>query len=422
MKIIPAEYKSLFRNRKFVYLWVSQILSQLAIQIMNFLIIVRLFETTGSTIATSLIWIAYALPAMMVGPFAAAWVDFLDRRLVLVLSNLFQFLVLIAYAFTFNRYFFLSYAVVLFYSLFNQFYVPAEAASLPALVNKKNLPQANGLFFLTQQASIILGFGTAGLLSEVVGFKISFLILSAFLLVAFVSSSFLPTLKVRSIVGKRLDINVAKFFGKIGEGYNFIKGNLSILMPFLLLASLHVAISIVSVNLPIMAKDIIGINPNLAGVAIVFPAGLGALAGITLIPRYLKKLRKKELIEKSLIVVSLSLWLVIFLVPELMQGLKVIAAGILFVFIGAAFVGIIIPAQTYLQEKTPRHLLGRVFGNFWFIATIATIFPVLFSATISEIFGVRMLFFLIGLTTLIAYVYSTKKGQYILENGGTVGD
>lgn len=170
-----------------------------------------------------------------------------------------------------------------------------------------------------------------------------------------------------------------------------------------------------------MAKDIIGINPNLAGVIIVFPAGIGALLAIILIPKYLKRLRKKELIEKSLILVSLTLWLVIFLVPELNHSLRALATAILFIFSGAAFVGIIIPSQTYLQEKTPRTLLGRVFGNFWFIATIATIFPVLFGATVSEVFGVRMLFFLIGLATLVAYVYSIKKGQSILERSEVGG-
>lgn len=419
---MTTDFKSLIKNKKFMYLWISQILSQLTIQVMNFLIIIRLFERTGSTIATSFIWIAYALPAILVGPFAATWVDFLDRRMVLIVSNLLQFLTILVYALTFNRYFFLSYAVVLTYSFFNQFYVPAEAASLPALVSKKKLPQANGLFFLTQQASVIVGFGFAGIVSELIGFKFTFLVLSLFLFLAFVSVSFLPNTKGSSRSLSALDIDIGKFFERIAEGYRFIKGNLSILMSFILLASLHVAISIISVNLPIMAKEIIGINPRYSGLVIVIPAGIGALASVLLIPKYLKSMRKKTLIERSLVLVSISIWLAIFLVPEVPQNLKVVLSALLFAMAGASFVGIIIPAQTYLQEKTPRSLMGRVFGNFWFIATVATIFPVLFSATISELFGARMLFFLIGLTTLIGYVYSIKKGQKLLEDGGNVDE
>ena len=58
------DFKPLIKNTKFVHLWTSQILSQLTINIMNFLLLIRLFEHTGSTIATSLLWAAYALPAI----------------------------------------------------------------------------------------------------------------------------------------------------------------------------------------------------------------------------------------------------------------------------------------------------------------------------------------------------------------------
>ena len=72
---------------------------------------------------------------------------------------------------------------------------------------------------------------------------------------------------------------------------------------------------------------------------------------------------------------------------------------------GFGFIGILIPAQTMLQEKTPGGLRGRVFGNFWFMVTVATIFPVIFSGTIAEIFGVEfMMLFLIVLLLLFLII------------------
>ena len=53
-----GEFKPLVKNSKFVYVWLSQILSQLTISIMNFLLLIRLFAVTGSPIATSLLWVA----------------------------------------------------------------------------------------------------------------------------------------------------------------------------------------------------------------------------------------------------------------------------------------------------------------------------------------------------------------------------
>ena len=78
-----SDFKPLVLNKNFRYLWISQILSQLTINIMNFLLLIRLYVDTGSTIATSLLWISYAIPAVAIGPIAAAAVDIFERRKVL---------------------------------------------------------------------------------------------------------------------------------------------------------------------------------------------------------------------------------------------------------------------------------------------------------------------------------------------------
>jgi len=81
-----------------------------------------------------------------------------------------------------------------------------------------------------------------------------------------------------------------------------------------------------------------------------------------------------------------------------------------------AFIGITVPSQTFLQESTPKELYGRVFGNFAFMVTLATIFPVIFSGTITELFGIRMLFFLLGALSLTALIFSRNLGQKFINN------
>src|SRR3990172_4582927 len=132
-----TEYKEVLGNTKFVYLWMSQLFSQLTINVTNFLFLLKLFSLTGSTIATSLLWISYALPVILVGPLAAATVDMFDRRSVLMLTNLLQSASIFFYALLANPSIFLLYGLAMTYSFLNQFYVPAEAASLPSVVPKK---------------------------------------------------------------------------------------------------------------------------------------------------------------------------------------------------------------------------------------------------------------------------------------------
>jgi MFS family permease len=412
------EFKPVIKNRKFLYIWASQILSQLTINIMNFLLLTRLFEATGSSIATSFLWVVYALPAILIGPFAAASVDMVSRRWMLMVTNLLQAFAIFVYAFLHRTSLFLLYGVALSYSFLNQFYVPSEAATLPSVTPKNHLPQANSLFFLTQQGSLILGFGFAGLLRQFLGFDTTLFLCSGFLLLAFISVSFLPKLSAKTNIPKSFERALAKFFERILEGYQFIREQKNVLAPFLILMVVQISLAIVVVNVPLMAKDIFGIPLNSAGVTIVVPAGIGAIVGAITSSKLLKKgWRKKAVIDLALKLLTFCVLLLVFLVPELPGMLRVTLGVIITLVTGAAFISIVIPSQTFLQEATPGGLRGRVFGNFWFLSTIATIFPVIFSGTISELFGIRLLLFLLGAGALAGVILSKRLGDRFIQNG-----
>jgi len=412
------DFKPVLGNSKFVYLWSSQILSQLTINIMNFLLLIRIFEYTGSSIATSFLWIAYALPAIIIGPIAAASVDMLDRRKVLMVTNFLQSITILLYAFVHETRLFLPYGVAATYSFLNQFYVPAESASLPSIVRKKSLPQANGLFFLTQQAALIIGFGFAGLLNQLLGFEKSLFLCAGLLFLAFLIVGLLPKMRTRESVPRSLDKAIIKFFGRILEGYKFIKENHSILLPFALMMGLSVSLSVVVVSLPVLATEIFKININSAGVVLIVPAGIGAALGTLTISRLLKRgWRKKRAIEMFLTLIAFVLLIFTFLLPELTNTTRVVVGILGVLLIGLSFVGVLIPSQTFLQERTPGGLRGRVFGNYWFLATVVTVLPVLFSGAVTEIFGIRLLMFLLTALSVAALFLSRRFGEDILRGG-----
>jgi MFS family permease len=412
------EFRPLIKNTKFIYVWISQILSQLTINIMNFLLLIRLFNVTGSAIATSLLWVSYAIPAIMIGPLAAAIVDMTDRRKMLMVTNLLQAGTILAYAFLHETRFFLLYGVVFVYSLLNQFYVPAESASIPSVVRPKHLPYANGLFLLTQQAAMVLGFGIAGILNHLLGFTNALFLCAGFVFVAFISVSFLPELKVEEVVPRNIEQAIVAFFSRISEGYHFIKSERGVLPPFLLLIASQVSSAMVIVNVPVLAAEIFKVNANSIGTLIAVPAGLGAGLGAVVIPKLLRKgLRKKVVIENSLMVLGILMLMLGFLVPEIPGGFRIASGVILSFFSGLSFIGLIIPSQTFLQEATPGGMRGRVFGNFWFLLTIATVLPVIFSGTLTELLGVKSLFLILAGFAVAGLVMSKKYGQRILENG-----
>lgn len=413
------EYKKLILKSNFGFLWFSQILSQLTINIINFLILTRLFTVTQSAIATSMLWVAYALPAIFIGPFGAASVDMLSKRKMLIFSNLFQSLIVLTYSLVFKKGLFLPYGFAMIYSLVNQFNDPAEAAMVPSLVDKKKLHFANGLLFLTSQASLIVGYGIAGLLQLVFGYRNSLILCSGFLLVGALSISFTPEIKSEDQIPLDIEKAFIKFFSRINEGYKFIKSHKEVLTPFLLLIGLQVVLSIITINVPVIASDIIKINVNSAGIYIVIPAGIGAILGAITTNKFLKKgWRKKRAIETFLFVEVLAFFTISIIVAILPSTfLKTLVCSFAVAAAGFGFVGLIIPTQTFMQEMTPGGFRGRVFGNFSFLVTIATIFPVIFTGAITEIFGIGLLMFFISILSLVTLLTSRRFGQQFLEKG-----
>lgn len=406
---------SLLRNKNFMYLWTSQIMSNLAVNIMVFLVLVHLFEATGSSIASSFVWVAYGIPALVLGPIAAAAVDIYDRRTVLIVSNVIQAVVTLIYALLFQKYLYLSYGVVLGYSLMDQFYVPAETATLPTVVKKDKLASANGLFFLSQQSAAILGFGVAGIVVELIGFRQAMLFGSLMLVFATFVSTRLPSIKpARVSSGRNLEEKIFKFFTRMHEGYLFIRYRKTILYPFLFLMWMQISLSILVVNLPAIGTYLVQTKASLAGILTVGPGGLGALCGTLLVTSLIgKKVRKKKIIDTALLVSFFMFTFVSVVTPILPFFISraLLIAG--FFFVGMAYVGALIPALTYLQVNTPRKFTGRVFGNFWFLTTVATMFPVLFSATITEILGIHLLLIGMGLISgsmlLVSRLYLSRS-------------
>ena len=410
------EYKTVIQNKKFLYIWMSQIFSQLTINVMNFILLTRLFEITGSAISTSLLWVSYALPAMLFGPLASGIVDLVDKRTILMATNLLQSLAIFSYAFLGHSNVFVVYVLVFIYSLLNQFYVPSEASTLPAVLKQGKLAHGNSLFFMTQQASIVLGFTLAGILRSLLSFKNTLFLSAAFVFIAFIFTSFLPKIKPEKKISSDLDEAVFDFFRHIKEGYNFLKGERKVLTPVLLLIGFQVALQLCIVQFPILAQYILSIPLNLASFYILVPAGLGAVMGAVFIPKILKRdIRKKTVIDEGLPVIFISLLLISFLIPYLGGFLKIFISFALFVFLGFGFVSVLIPSQTFLQQSTPENMRGRVFGNFSFLVTVTSVLPVLFSGTLVEAFGIKVLLSSLSICIVMVYVLSRKFGDRFLN-------
>ncbi|MBI2587532.1 MFS transporter [Candidatus Amesbacteria bacterium] len=386
-------------------------MSQLTVNLVNFLLLTRVFASTGSTIAVSLIWVAWSLPALLFGPFSGSLVDSFSRRRVMFVTNLLQACTVASY-FLLKNHVFAIYFVVFTYSLFDQLYIPSQQAALPGLIDKKLLSAANGIFLLTQQASFLVGMGLGGIFLSLFGPMFAIIVSSLALLIAAVAVFYLPPDSPRTPAWEK---SLDQFIGDFRHGFSFVKNHRSVLLPLALIVGFQIFISIIAIILPSYTRDSLHLDLNHAGITLLVPASLAALLFTRSLPRLLHLHRKKTLVQTGFLVSSVSLALLASL-PIWPAG-RLPASILIAVGLGMSLTAIMVPTQTLLQEKTPPWFRGRVYGSLGFLMTVATSLPLIAAAAVTDLFGPSSILSLLAILLFGTFILIYRRGDYVLANG-----
>src|SRR3954468_2324484 len=78
---------AVLRNRKFLSLWIAQVVTQVGGNMVLFGLTVQVFALTGKSTSVSLLILSFLVPAFVFGAIAGVYVDRLDRRLILITTN-----------------------------------------------------------------------------------------------------------------------------------------------------------------------------------------------------------------------------------------------------------------------------------------------------------------------------------------------
>lgn len=392
------------RIKNFLKLWSSQLLSQITLSLINFVIILRIFEATHSAVTVSLVWIFYAIPTIVLGPFSGTIIDLIEKRKALIWTNFSQALIILFYLLIKEK-IWPIYTIIFLYSLVNQLYIPAEAATLPEVVPKKLYPPANSIFMFTIYGSFLAGFSLAGPLVRLVGRDAPFLLSSLALGLAALSVALLPsgmrgeTKKVRGI---------QEFWSRVKQGYLFIRVHPAVFFPLILIILSQITVGILAVLIPSISTEVLSIELLDAGLVLITPAGLGALIGAQGVVWALRRVRKKKVISFGLFLATFGFLIFSLVIPNISFWKIPVAITAAFI-LGISFVSLLIPTQTLIQETTPKPLLGRVFGVLGFMITLASILPVLLMATIADLVGVNWIIFMVSLVIGFLAFYSLRE-------------
>jgi MFS family permease len=410
---------AVFRNRPFLLLWLAQAFTQIGGNMVIFGLTVIISKSTGSTTAVSALILTFLVPAVLFSAVAGVFVDRLDRRIVLIVTNVLR-------GFAFIGVFFVGdnllaiYLLNIFTSTVTVFFAPAEAAMIPRLVPKRQLLSANGIFTLTLNAAFALGFALIGpLVVKIAGPQALLILVAIFYFVAagfcFTLPAYPPSstnVMTRQTVSET-EKAVESVFWQLREGLAYIRDHRQISWSLTYLGIAASLVGVLGVLGPNFALRTLGLKEE-DFVVVVLPLGAGIVMGILLLNAYGRLLPRRRVIEFGLVALgvllagmALSGQISRFLASaEAAAGLVDLSAltsllaivVVLAFFAGISYAFVAIPSQTQLQEELPEDVRGRVFGVLNMLVSVASFLPILIVGPIADLIGTTLVLLLVAIS------------------------
>jgi len=171
-----SEFLQLLKtNRNYRYAWSGQVVSEIGDHFNNVAVFSLALANTRSGLVVTGIMLSRAIPAVMAGPIAGVILDRLDRKRIMIASDLIRAVVAIGFILAIPRsdtwLLYLLSALLMFAS---PFFTSGRSAILPTIANKEELHTANSLTQTTQWMTLTIGAFLGGTSVTQFGYKWAF--------------------------------------------------------------------------------------------------------------------------------------------------------------------------------------------------------------------------------------------------------
>lgn len=408
-----ARFREVLKNKNFLLLWLSQIISQFGDRLNQMALIGFIAQRSpGKTLQLASLLAFTILPVFVVGPIAGVYVDRWDRRKTMYLCDFLRGILVLLIPLCIidsSKSILPLYAAVFLLFSIGRFFIPAKLAIVPELVSKEQMLIANSLVNTTGMIASTAGFAIGGVVVTLWGVKGGFYIDSASffissLLVFFIRLISKQKVKIMKIGKEVLDvIRKSSVLNEVKEGIKYLlsqkqmRGVIAVL--FLIWAALGAMYVVVIV---FVQKTLKSLTLDLGLLAMFL--GIGLFLGSIIYGRFGKSVNCFKTIFSSLIASGLALAGFAFI---LSRSPFFYTAAILAVVFGLAVGPIMTAANTLIHDVSSGSMLGKVFSSVEVVMHLAFLLFMFIGSALAEIkfigqggllIGVGVLFSLIGAT------------------------
>jgi len=378
---------SLLDNPRFLQLWVGQACSFVGDAVSMVALVILMVQLTGSAAAVGSVLLARLLPTLA-SPLVGVYADRLDRRAVLVASDLVRALLLLTMVFA--RDLMVLLVLVFLMGLARALFNPTIRAAFPSVVEGGDLARANALVSGTFSVSVTLGPALGGLLVATVGVGAAFALDAATFLVSALLLSRIPMPRSPAVGG-------AGFGRELKEGLAYLAKTR---VPLAIVAGAFLTMLTINLTVPaevFLAKRTFGTGDAGYGLLVGVWGG-GMVLGSALMAVVGDRVGALPFYFASIFVAAIGLAGTGF-APTFVLALVALAVA------GIANGIDDVAASTVIQERVPDAFLGRVFSLNFFGLSAGEVLAYLAGGTLVDAAGPRFTYLLAGTATAAAGLF-----------------
>lgn len=382
----------MFKNKAFPVLLASETLSLIGDRILAVALIILVYDLTESTLTVSILMMLKAVPSLFLGVVAGTMVDRMNRKWVMVFSNLAQGALVLMIPFTETL--LMVYVIYFLMSVVNQFFIPARAATLPSIVPTESLMAANSLFSIAFVGAIAIGPMIGGFLIEASGTDAAFFVDSISFLIPAIAVAFLVLPQPKKIVKK------GGFSEDFKAGLNHIRQTKLVRQALLLSSLVYMGIGAISVLGIVIADKVLGTGAGGYGM-MMSSMGVGLLIGAILSGNFGKRFDRIKLASNGAVLAGCA----IAVLPFVSSLYLAFAVNFL---LGMGMVATQTTSNTIFQSA-PEELRGRVMGAAQSLMGAASFLAMGMAGVVAEWFGIGPVLGIIGCVIIIAGLLVLKR-------------
>ena len=354
-----SPYLRLARNRSFALLWVGQLVSLFGERIHQVALAFLVFRATGSAMEVGFTFAATAIPNILLGPLAGAFVDRWDRRWTMIGCDLVRAALVIAVPYAILVDVALVYVMAFLIATVTLLFRPAKTAVIPQIVKERDLVTANSASSVADGAADLVGLPLAGVLVVTLGsLELAFILDSAtYVLSAILLLGVSVPRDPEAAAQARLSLRA--IWREMAEGWHFLTHNAQLFTNTALSTVAQLAVGAEIVATVPYAERVLETGswaPMEVYAWMLGAIALGSVVGGLAVGAIGERVAKGPMVIAGFIGMGVSLAAAGLVTHPL------VAIGLFFV-VGLSNMLFIIPTITLFQQRTPGRLMGRVVSS-----------------------------------------------------------